>query len=141
MTIICVKNSVMAADSGVWTRSVVQRSVTPKIYRTKTGCLLAGSGACEDITMLWKWADDKFLQKHKPDFVSGFSFLMLKPNSELIFGNAKGPLHAREQPCACGSVADFAYAAMLAGLSAEDAVDLCIKWTSGARGPIQVEKL
>ena len=138
MTIICVKDGVMAADSGTFQDNIVRVAVFPKIARSADGAVGAGCGLGSDCWLFNKWMESG-RQSEFPKTDSDFRFVLLEANGALLAGDNRGRLTPIPQPYAIGAVRDFAHGAMCAGASAQDAVRLCIEHTDSAWGPVQVE--
>ena len=140
MTIICVKDNIMAADSGIRAGYCVFPSAIPKIYRLVDGGLLGCAGNIHDSARLRYWAGMKFSKASKP-ILEDVQFLWLKPDGTLTEGDKNGPGALRLQPLAIGFPSEYAQGTLDAGASAEQAVLLTIQKTTAAWGEVQVETL
>jgi len=138
MTIICVRDGVMAADSGCWSDDLAFGSVT-KIVRVN-GDLVAGAGEAEVVEQFYAWIRGGQERPAPLDKETEFGALMLRADGiwrigrSFVFYRDPSPFAAE------GMHRQFAMGVMATGRSAEEAVRLCIEHGAWARGPVQVER-
>lgn len=152
MTIICVRDGIMAADSAVWSGDVVVGHAI-KILRGRGNALIGCAGAFAATKRFrdW-WADvgpysarygiETFLPNASED--SGFAALVLDPDGVLYFDEKGNVIDESGFPFSVtgdDTAIAIATGAMCAGASAAEAVEICIKRASYARGTVQVMSL
>ena len=153
MTIITIKNSVIAADGAVFCQHMIDAVNVRKISRSSDGAL----GACAGPSGVCLYFRNLFLNSIEHQRVpgnvfvadlksvlgdEGFQAIWLEPTGEIrrMLGNGLVS-GCGETMAAVGSSEEFAIGAMRAGASAEEAVRLCIEFTVYAAGEVQVEHL
>jgi 20S proteasome alpha/beta subunit len=154
VTIICIKNGIIAADGGVFCQHVIDATDVKKIFRAADGAL----GACAGPTSVCEYFRRQLFENSNVGdrriggrLVSGFKELLeddafqaiwLEPTGEIRRMRENGVVSGRgEAMAAVGTSEDFAMGAMRAGASAEEAVRLCIEFTVYAAGEVQIEHL
>ncbi len=153
MTIIAIKNSIIAADGAVFCQHMIDAASVRKINRSTDGAL----GACAGPLGACLYFRNQFLnstEHHRTPgnvFVadlktllgdSDFQAIWLEPTGEIRRMRENGLVSGcGETMAAVGTSEEFAMGAMRAGASAEEAVRLCIEHTVYAAGEIQVESL
>jgi hypothetical protein len=150
MTIIVYRDGTMAADTGIWTESVAAGH-THKIRRMDDGGLVGCSGAPGFCEWFCRWltshpsADPMLCAKadHPTINDQGFGAVWVKPdgavwkfNMDLLPFEVIGPWVMTG-----GSAIDVATGALAAGATAEEAVRIAIRYSDGAAGDVQTEKL
>ncbi len=153
MTIICIRDNIIAADGAVFCDNLIDVVNVKKISRSADGAL----GACAGLTSVCQLFRNLFLNSTEYQrapgnvFVAdlksvlgddGFQAIWLEPTGEIrrMLGNGLVS-DCGETMAAVGSSEEFAIGAMRAGASAEEAVRLCIEFTVYAAGEVQVEGL
>lgn len=146
MTIIAVKDGVMATDSHVFVDGRRSLAGYRKVARSVDGDLAAAAGDTTDCYAFTNWFGGRQLSPEPRYVVTGgeaVCMLILRADGSLWrqHGNTdefpvRGP-YAMGEPTA----ESFCIAAMLAGLSAPEAVALTIKHCVFAGGDVQVERL
>lgn len=154
MTLIAVKNGVMAADSGVF-RGDMRMTLAPidlKIVRAPDGSLVGACGSSVDCWRLREWVQAGMsllmqprLSYPQPDHDQAIDWLWLKPDGSLWRGDAAMNVHpldpAQPTTIGCAPAWAFAESVMLAGYSAQAAVQHAITYCQNLSGPVQVERL
>lgn len=143
MTVVAVKDAVMAADTSSWHGSILIGKAT-KIQRIHGLGLVGGSGWKPLVHRALEWLECGATDKDRPaPAESGdLSLTVLRESGEIWNVTHKFDFY----PCdseidAIGAHTEFLYGAMLAGASAEEAVRLALKHCQAAGGQIQVEHL
>jgi ATP-dependent protease HslVU (ClpYQ) peptidase subunit len=152
MTVIAVKDGIMAADS-MATRGGMRHNMPtayPKIIRAPDGSLVGYSGGVPKCYALAEWVKKGMDFGDHPPFAHedsdmGMDALWLKADGtlwRLCFDYTVYPLDG-DEPYTIGEIdaASFTEGAMWAGLSAEDAIQLAAMRCLYANGEVQVEKL
>lgn len=146
MTVIAVRNRIMAADSlCMWNG---MRTLDVKIIR-KDGWLTGGSGSLVDIAALRRWyGGEDMLNGQPPKFVlygdakPDADLLMLTPEGRIFFADCHGlNKEINLDFFAIGSGEQAAMAAMYMGADARTAVEIAIKVRNDCGGPVQVEEI
>jgi ATP-dependent protease HslVU (ClpYQ) peptidase subunit len=154
VTIICIKNGIIAADGGMFCQHAIDAINVKKITRAADGAL----GACAGPASVCEYFRRQLFENSNVGdrriggrLVSGFKELLgdegfqaiwLEPTGEIRRMRENGLVSGHgETTAAVGSSEDFAMGAMRAGASAEEAVRLCIEFTVYAAGEVQVEHL
>jgi hypothetical protein len=150
MTIIALKDGIMAADSHVFSGGTHWPAASPKITRGPQG-LIGIAGSIVDCWMVAKWWElggrpqpvgdpPVNLLLKGPD---GISAVILKNDGSAWYMDERCVPIPTVQPTVIGQedAATFCEGALYAGLSAEDAVRLAIKHCKSAGGEVQVERL
>jgi len=153
MTIICIKDGIIAADGSVICGHTIDAANVKKIMRSPGGAL----GACAGPTSVCARVRHLFLNMPESARAVGnimienlrpllgddaFQAIWIEPTGEIRRMRENGVVSScGETMAAVGSAEDFALGAMRAGASAEQAVRLCIEHTIYAAGEVQVERL
>ncbi len=153
MTIIAIRDNIIAADGAIFCSTLVDVTSVKKITRAADGAL----GACAGPTSVCQLFRNLFLNsieyQRAPGNVlvadlksmlgdEGFQAIWLEPTGEIRRMRENGLVSdCGETMAAVGSSEEFAIGAMRAGASAEEAVRLCIEFTVYAAGEVQVEHL
>lgn len=145
MTVICVKNGIMAADSHTFSRGTKWESAFPKITRGPKG-LIGVAGSSVDAYMIAQWWKAGGLAGATPHLGSGDegpAALILLNDGTVWFMDDRLKPCPMSDPAVTGEMdaATFTEGALRAGLSAEDAVRLATKHCKSAGGEVQVERL
>lgn len=147
MTIIAVKNGIMAADSESVTSGGLRAPMPfPKITRGPGG-LIGMTGAVSDMWAVSQWFVAGEKQDEKPPGLKtgeqGIGAIILRPDGVVWHGDERLTFWRGENPSTTGlsTACYFCEGAMAAGLSAEDAVRLAIGRVDMIGGPVQVEHL
>ena len=153
MTIICVKDGVVAADGSSWLADVLLQIDARKIVRSIDGALGGSAGNTSETAIFRRWfattssLDERSALRPKDDPLvlndkSGFAAIWLEPDGEVWQMDYDGrPYSTGREAQALGVAWRFALGAMCAGLSAEQAVRLCIERHGGVGGEVFVERL
>lgn len=142
MTIICVKDGVIAADSGVWHGNIHSGSML-KIRRmpeTIGGGYAAGSGGAARVSAALDLVEAQGLAARIPDD-DGISLIWLRGDGTVwaIEKEASFQIHAPFH--AEGSGKAVALGAMAAGASAEEAVRISCDLEQNCRGPVNWSRI
>ena len=144
MTVICVKDGIMAADSYTFNGGSKWPSAFPKIARGKRGLLgLAGeSNDCYQVLQWWsdEMPIDRTLLRKDDKSIIG---LVLDNDGGVWILDERLTPHPTESLATIGNTeaASFCEGAMRFGASAEEAVKLAIQFCTFADGSVQVERL
>ena len=153
MTIICVKDGVVAADGSSWMADVLAQTDARKVVRSVDGALGGSAGNTSETAIFRRWfattssLDERSALRPKDDPLvlddkSGFAAIWLEPDGEVWQMDYDGrPYSIGREAQALGVAWRFALGAMCAGLSAEQAVRLCIERHGGVGGEVFVERL
>lgn len=138
MTVIACKDGLMAADSGVWHGEVWMPCKT-KLRRLPDGSIVGAAGwkpVFEEWISWYEAGADPGKQPPAPKDDNDLDVIILNPD-RTIWNMGFGKLWRNEWPiAAAGSHSEFVLGALLAGMSAPDAVALAIAHLSRARGPM-----
>ena len=150
MTIIVYRDGTMAADRASWCGGGIMVGHMDKIIRLKNGGLCAGCGSKGNLVYAMKYIDESWQHDDvcelKYKLEDGFAMLIVRPDGAVYRLDVTGVVYpASIAPFyAEGAAQQFIYGALHAGLSAEQAVRLAMRWTDyGGNDPdnIQVERL
>ena len=153
MTIICIKNGVVAADTATWCGDV-QVVYGSKLVTSLDGAIGAVTGVTADAFSFRRWfaethcpaerrnpgASNRPLQKRERE-ASHAVWLELDGSIWHWLADDFGPYSAGEHECAVGSCEDFAKGLMLGGMTAREAVVCCIERAAYAGGDDEVRYL
>lgn len=139
MTVIAIKNGVIAADTGLWLGNICVEHCK-KIRRLSDGRLFAISGHRAIGEACYAWLQDESLRPEPGSDDSDFGGLLLTKDGAFRV-DYKFRIYPTGIPAAAGSHTEFLMGAMYAGASAEEAVRLAIKHGDSAAGEVQVEYL
>lgn len=140
MTVIACRAGVMAADTAVWQGSLMVGH-TRKIHRLRNGSLFGGSGYRPVIQACLAWLNNEG-ERPEPVEDGEFGALILG-----LDGLLRVDCRFRQYDSSVGDFAaegahtEFMVGAMMAGASAELAVQLAIHVGDNAGGEVQVERL
>jgi hypothetical protein len=147
MTIVCIKDNIVAADSSTFQERIKHRCVEKKIVRSPDGALGAAGGP-SGLTRLFRQtfsnSEAAYRQRTQhavADKDSGFEAVWLEPNGEIWRMYWDGKPYLVRSPAALGAPFEMAIGAMFAGASAEEAVRICVENHDSAGGDVQVETL
>lgn len=150
MTIICVRDGVMAADSAVWCGDTIIGH-HEKITRTSGYELVGCAGSFAAARRFLEWygqcgfygvQDADPFDAHAGD--DGFSALILHPRGTLYCGLTGLIVSEKMFPWSLAGDATavaVATGALMMGATAQQAVEICIERASYAAGKVQVMKL
>lgn len=128
----------MAADSACTDHGTLHCEIK-KLTHAKDGSVIAVTGTAFDLAEFARWYDDG--QKRGELRVhDDFEALVLKPDGKIWCFNHKGQSFIHPAPAASGSGAKFAYGAMEAGSSPEEAVEIACRRNIHSQGPVWVLK-
>ncbi len=144
MTVIVYRDGVMAADTGCFSGSVIVGTDEEKIIRLKDGSLLACAGSKDDIWQFRDWAEIGFDPAKRPKDFDDFGALHVTKDRKIT--KYSKSCHAYPAPTGCdwaieGAGDDFLTALVLAGLSAQHAVQTAIESYAWAAGRVQAVTL
>lgn len=141
MTVVVIKDNVMAADSMAFTGSLRMPASRPKVHRRDDGALigLAGNTGNCDAAREWFLAGEG--DQHpplKPDEDGALAMLILRPDGRAYRANDGFRLYEIPPIYAIGyeTSATLAMGAMYAGATAREAVALAIKHTVWVGGEV-----
>lgn len=144
MSVVCYRDGVMASDSGIFIGDVLIGNVK-KIIKTDDGFLAGACGNAEDSSLFLDVAsegmDDDMVFSEECKFIS-LNALYVNPKGEVFsVGNKGYPFKVDAPFYAEGAGAEIALGAMAAGASAEEAVEIAIKYSIWCTGPVKTIKL
>jgi hypothetical protein len=153
MTIICVKDGVIAADGSSWMGAVLVHKDARKIVRSVDDAIGGSTGCTSDTTIFRNWFAEtesivtrSALQPRDSALVfeekSGFSALWLEPGGDVWMMEFDGkPYFVGREPQSIGGAWQLALGAMYAGASSEEAVRICVERSQYAAGEVFVARL
>lgn len=148
VTIICIKDGVVAADGSSWDGSVMVSMNKIKIVKSRDGAIGAACGVAGSTAAFRAWFEsgDALSRRYASgrmtfDKESGFEAIWVEPTGEIWNMGFDGWPYAVAQPAASGVASQLALGAMYAGASAEQAVHICVERHDGAGGEVFIERL
>lgn len=142
MTVIVYRNGVMAADTGCFSGSVIVGVAEEKIIRLPDGSLLGCAGSKGDIWQFRAWAMEGFQPDKRPKDFDDFGALHVAQDGAITeYGKSCYPYPAPPEWGYQGAGEDFVHGLLVAGLSAERAVELAIQHYAWAAGTVQAMSL
>jgi len=142
VTAIAYRDGVMASDSLAECHNIVMGSVR-KIIRRADGALAGSAGmemvCAEFMRRFAEGTDADFRPELKDE--SDFSAIVVTPDGQIWQVNMRGRFPISAPFYVDGSAYQVMIGAMAAGASAEEAVEIAIKYDTRCGGPIQVERL
>lgn len=149
MTIICIKDGIVAADGAGFSGDVITSFSKQKLIRSPDGAIGGAAGPTCDVLIFRRWFSQSTVEQRQAagtvplsDMESGLEMLWLEPGGEIwtaFYDGKPYPLEAKM--AATGSLWQVAQGAMLAGATAEEAVLICIENGVSAAGQVCVERL
>lgn len=145
MTTIAYKAGVLAADRQVTCGTSIEGRFT-KIVKRADGAMCGVTGASSLCAGFIRWFLDNGAQG-QPDMVSRLDSnqrveaVIVRPDGKLECHEPNGWFEFEAECYAIGSGGDFATGAMAAGLGAEEAVRLAMRYDSLTGGGVDVLKL
>jgi hypothetical protein len=130
VTTICTDGISMAGDS--YCGGECFHTEVTKIARAKDGSILGYTGLAFDFDPFLKWYEGGGDLKVSEEFEG----LILKGEGDILCVNEQGNTFVHQAPAAIGSGTRFAYGAMDAGASPEEAVAIAIKRDAFSGGRI-----
>jgi ATP-dependent protease HslVU (ClpYQ) peptidase subunit len=138
MTTIATDGKTMAGDGQAQTDMTIVDSNRRKVFRLTNGSLVGCAGNSVDAISFRRWLDD---DGNKPHIKEEFAALVLNKNGDVeYYDRLLVPLEL-SLPTAIGSGADFALAAMDAGASPAQAVEIAARRDPYTGGTITVEAI
>jgi len=147
MTTIVVNSESMASDSSSQTGKTVFSSNVQKIFRIK-GCLV---GVCGSIAESYSIVHDLKVAKEAPieylflyssERYDGASILILEPGGQIWCYDGHGvPYKVQEEYVTVGTGGPLARAALMAGATMKEAVQIAIKLDTSSNGRVKYVKL
>ena len=155
MTIICVKDGVIAADGACWYGGVKAELSKLKIVRSHDGALggSVGDASYTEFFRVWfagtsaREERGHYRPKDDPLVIGGdekreFRAMWIEPDGDVIVMEKDGrPYLVGRELHAIGAAQEMAMGAMYAGASAEQAVRICVERSDAAGGEVFVERL
>ena len=141
MTVIAIKDGVLACDSGIFAGGVYVGSVT-KAARMSNGNVIGAAGEYGAISPFLAQCEGGHDADLPDDLPKDSWALMLSASGGIycLDGPHKGWFVIDAPFAALGSGANIAIGAMAAGASAERAVEIACEWAEGCRGPVRIFK-
>jgi hypothetical protein len=155
VTVICIKDSVIAADGACWYGSVKAELSKQKVVRSLDGALGAAVGDSSYTEFFRVWfastgrREERGFYRPKGDPLvivkddeHSFGAMWVEPDGEVVMLENDGrPYLVGRGPHAIGPAKEMAFGAMYAGASAEEAVRICVERHDCAGGEVFVERL
>jgi hypothetical protein len=143
VTAIAYRDGVMAADTAIYAGETLQGQVS-KIARSPSGALAAASGRatlCEGFLRLFR--EGKIDEDWRPVVIGDAQFgaVVVEPDGSIWQLDETGRHPVRASFYTEGSAGPILSGAMAAGASAEEAVEIAIRYDAHCGGEIQVERL
>jgi hypothetical protein len=126
MTVVAWDGKTLAADRQLTCGT--RRQTTLKVFKLPGAALIGCSGSGPLIALFMAWFNNGALLDQWPsqlkDDDGGFAAVVIKPNDPVVYTyfNTPVPSQCRDRYYVIGSGSDFAYAAMLMGKTAAEAV-------------------
>jgi hypothetical protein len=142
VTVIVYRDGVLASDTASWDGEVVTAFVE-KIYRTPDGGLLACAGSVDEIELVRQWGHTGFDPIKKPKLDDEIGVLRVCPDGTVIkYWKRLLPVVCSPCPWAIeGAHEEFLTGLLVAGATAEQAVQAAIERCQWAGGTVQVEHI
>jgi ATP-dependent HslUV protease subunit HslV len=143
VTVIAVKDGVMAADTGNWHGGICFGGAR-KLWRLNDGSIFGGAGWQPVVELTRDWLQSGMTADTKPEPVADDDLdgLLLKPDGSVWIITHKFHCYRSDKFCNTGGAhSEFLYGAMLAGASAEHAVRLAIQYCGSAAGDVLSERV
>ena len=146
MTTVAYRDGVMAADTGITNSGGVRYASVSKMHRCPDGVLMAGAGDYGSVLDLFSWYDRGCPSDDVPEFGDDEDMvvcaLVIYPDGRVAYIERD----LRECPLegeffAIGSGVEGALAAMAAGATAEEAVEIMCGLDIYTNGPVRTERL
>lgn len=140
MTTIAYREGVMASDGRMCADNHIMAEDQPKVLKLKDGTLMGFSGAVGEIMELWDEYESagKFLPKEKLSYDDLTVIAVTKDGTlwEYCDEYPRFMNMGKKQYHACGSGGAYALAAMAAGASAIQAIEIAKQFDSGTGGQV-----
>lgn len=137
MTTIAWDGKCLAADSQFGGQFIEQAPIE-KIVHLANGCVVAGAGTMTDVRRIAAWVEEGAERAKYPSLDDCSETFVIDERGISWFGPGSGgiplPLPA---PTAIGSGGSFAVAAMLAGATAAQAVEIACRLDAESSLPVQ----
>lgn len=143
MTTIAYRDSMMAADSGCFDSSLYQGQVDKLWILPSVGLI----GCCGEIGAMIRfvdWLKDGGDRKRKPSLPDDCEFesMIVNPDGRVAhYDRHLVPIRVANDFHAIGSGRKLALGAMMAGASADKAVEIACQYDNGSREPIKTIRL
>lgn len=144
MTIICIKDGVIATDTGAFCGCVLVETTAEKIVHAGDGAVGAATGDTGATHAFRSWflnsigcrrMSGAYPLTFEKD--SGFECVWLEPDGEIWRMDFSGrPFRVFADLAAIGAPYEMAFGAMFAGASAAEAVSICIERHAFAAGAV-----
>ena len=132
----------MASDTGLFSGNIITSLNRKKIIRTPDGCLVASSGDASVGQEFKAWACGDRSAKFKPTSSASFTGVLVTPDGIISeYYKDSLPVVIDTPYYATGAGMEIGLGAMIAGASAEEAVNACIKHHIYCAGYCDVEAL
>jgi hypothetical protein len=150
MTIICIKDGVVAADGSTWQANgaILVSKMTRKLCRAQDGAVAGCAGGSMNTQRFRDWfvGSRSYDRQQTPPVFNkdaGLSAVWLEPNGEMWRLDGAGQAYRLEgqDVAVVGAAGEMALGAMYAGASAEQAVRICVERSDAAGGEVFVEQL
>lgn len=138
MTIICYRDGVLAADTGVFDGDIYV-GTTEKIAIAPDGTIGGAAGPLGDIRRFLSWLESG--RDGEAPSSGEMTSVFITPQGLVSEDEGSGFFHVEAPYFATGIAHTVALGAMAAGASAEEAVRICCQISVYAREPISVIRL
>lgn len=139
MTVVAYRDGVLVADGRTTSKSMIEEENVKKIWRLKDGSLIGASGdtvQCEAFRAYLVLAAKKKEKKLPPLRLKSVEGLLVSPEGDLWWFGGIGWLKLKLPYYAIGSGYVVALAAMDAGATAREAVNIACKRVTSCGGRI-----
>lgn len=146
MTIICIKDGIVAADTGGFQGPVMIENAVAKIVKSYDGALGGACGESSATAAFRHWFRISINKQARSNYGvdrltfekdTDFDSMWLEPNGEIWRMDWAGrPWKFSDNFAAIGAPYEMALGAMLAGASAAEAVRICIERHAYAAGDV-----
>lgn len=119
-----------------------------KIEHLANGLIFLGAGHCYPMSKVKYWASKNFAEAHRPSFDELFaedkdeysmSCLIISADGErvILMDDEITPTEVLDEIVAVGSGGPYARAALRAGASMEEAINIAIEYDGNSGGPVR----
>jgi len=146
MTVSAYRAGVMASDGRQVAGWTVLTDDYEKVFKTKKGDLVGGTGRSAIVRAFVEWLDDEdapppALHDQSDPKESATTMMVVRADGSIDLFNVSGRERVRCEFYAIGCGADLALGAMEMGATAEEAIAVAIRRSMGCGGTIRSLKL
>jgi ABC-type uncharacterized transport system permease subunit len=141
MTVVAIKDGIVATDSAAHTARGLYVGTVRKIARSPEGHVIACSGTALSVAAMLHWVESGLVGSPGTD-PEEYHALLVRPDGSVCEVGGDGLLVQVDAPFhASGSGRELAIAAMACGKSAEEAVQIACRWHGACGEPVQTLRL